>query len=604
METAQKKYYKWSGEDLKEALRAYEEKKIGINEISKRFQVPKPTILRHVKLQNKFANKDITHKGRPTVFSHEQEIEIINHILLLENHMFGLTIKDVRRLAYQLAEHNNIPHSFNRENEIASKRWFYAFKKRHPHITIRQPESTSLNRVKGFNRENVFSFYDLLEKIVDDNALQASDIFNVDETAISTVQKKAQKVVSLKGKRQVGAVTSGERGINTTAVCCASAAGQFIPPMLIFKRVRQCPQLADGAPAGSLITVSESGYINSALFVQWLQHFIVVVKPTPEKKVLLLLDGHTTHTKNLEALMLARNNGIIILQLPGHTTHRLQPLDVSFFKPLSNYYIQAVEKWLRANAGRQVTQYQVASLFCEAYERAATISNVTSGFRSAGIWPTDRNIFPLHLFEAAEALNERTPEVSENPVPPPNILSDSTLKLENKKNQSQSISDPQPSTSKTLTVTSALKILSPIPENKTIKKRQVQKAAEITSSPYKSSLEENIKKRSKGKEPTVKGKKPAKDAISKISRKNKVVKKSAKQKRCVSSSSDESDSVVMVLDDDDDDEVDEENLCAKCNKYYFDKSGPQVDWLQCVRCHRWSHETCISNPDICDNCLK
>lgn len=40
--------------------------------------------------------------------------------------------------------------------------------------------------------------------------------------------------------------TSGEKGINSTAVYCVKYAGQFILPLLIFKRKRYTPQL--GAP--------------------------------------------------------------------------------------------------------------------------------------------------------------------------------------------------------------------------------------------------------------------------------------------------------------------------------------------------------------------
>ena len=52
--------------------------------------------------------------------------------------------------------------------------------------------------------------------------------------------------------------------------------------------------------------------------------------------ILLILDGHSTHTKNLEALVLARDYGIVMLSLPSHTTYRLQPLDRSFFKALNS----------------------------------------------------------------------------------------------------------------------------------------------------------------------------------------------------------------------------------------------------------------------------
>ncbi|KAK2578406.1 hypothetical protein KPH14_012738 [Odynerus spinipes] len=208
----------------------------------------------------------------------------------------------------------------------------------------------------------------------------------------STVQKRCQKVLAKKGKSQVGVVASGERGVNTTFVCCTSASGQYVAPMIIFKRKRMAPDLSEGAPPGSIVEISDTGYINTDLFVTWLKHFIAAVKPTMENKVLLILDGHTTHSRNLTAIELARENGIILLQLPGHTTHRLQPLDVAIFKPLQVYYDQTIEKWLREHSGRAVTQFQIARFIGEAYSRAASIANATSGFRKCGIWPVDRNV--------------------------------------------------------------------------------------------------------------------------------------------------------------------------------------------------------------------
>ena len=71
----------------------------------------------------------------------------------------------------------------------------------------------------------------------------------------------------------------------------------------------------------------------------------------------MILDGHNTHTKNVEAIELARNGNVIMLSLPPHTTHPAQPLDKTFFKPLQTYYDEAVERWLRTHVGRAVTAY-------------------------------------------------------------------------------------------------------------------------------------------------------------------------------------------------------------------------------------------------------
>lgn len=99
------------------------------------------------------------------------------------------------------------------------------------------------------------------------------------------------------------------------------------------------------------------------LFIEWMEHFIKYAKPATGEKILLVVDGHVSHTQNLKALEMARNAGVVMLSLPSHTTHRMQPLDVAFFRPLSTYYGQEADKWMRHNPGRPLTQYQVCSLF-------------------------------------------------------------------------------------------------------------------------------------------------------------------------------------------------------------------------------------------------
>jgi hypothetical protein len=50
------------------------------------------------------------------------------------------------------------------------------------------------------------------------------------------VQKRARKVIAEQGELEVGFFSSGERQTLETAVCCVSAAGYYVPPILIFKR--------------------------------------------------------------------------------------------------------------------------------------------------------------------------------------------------------------------------------------------------------------------------------------------------------------------------------------------------------------------------------
>ena len=248
----------------------------------------------------------------------------------------------------------------------------------------------------------------------------------MDESGISTVQKRCQKVSGQKGKKQIGSLSSGERGTTTTIVCCVNASGtHYVPPMVIFKRKQVPPELGDGAPPGTVVACSDSGWMDGERFAQWLKHFVQCVKPCPDKKVLLVLDGHKSHTKNLQAIEIARDNNVIKLSLPPHTTHKTQPLDRAFFKPLQTFYDQAAEKWLRTNPGRSITCYQIGRLFGEAYVMAATMRVAIKGFEASGIWPCSRNVFqeqdfaPSFAPQHSDAGQQPSPILEAAPQQPP-----------------------------------------------------------------------------------------------------------------------------------------------------------------------------------------
>jgi hypothetical protein len=213
----------------------------------------------------------------------------------------------------------------------------------------------------GFNRAVVTSFFDLLGSLYVKYEFNPMQVYNMDETGLTSVPKIIGEIISIRGKKQVGALASAERGQLVTAVLCFSAAGHYVPPLIIFPRVRMKNELLDGAPAGTIAVCHPSGWMQQHIFTKWMRHFIGCVKPCKEKPVLLVLDGHATHTKNLEAIELARDHGVIMPCLPPHCTHRLQPLDVRFMGPLSTFYSQQVQLWLRNHPGRVVTQFQMAS---------------------------------------------------------------------------------------------------------------------------------------------------------------------------------------------------------------------------------------------------
>ena len=71
-----------------------------------------------------------------------------------------------------------------------------------------------------------------------------------------------------------------------------------------------------------------------------------------------------------------------MLSIPPHTSHRLQPLDKTFFGPLKPFYNREIDKWLVSNLGKRVNNWELSELFCHAYEQAATVQKAVNGFRS------------------------------------------------------------------------------------------------------------------------------------------------------------------------------------------------------------------------------
>ena len=124
---------------------------------------------------------------------------------------------------------------------------------------------------------------------------------------------------------------------------------------------------------------------------------------------MLIFHGHATHTKNITLIEMERENHVHTLVIPPHRSHRLQPLDVSFMGPLNTYYEQAARVWLRNHPGSVVTIHQVATFFGTAYQRAATSSTTISGCHKTGIHQFNSNIFPDHVFSAAETTQNRVP---------------------------------------------------------------------------------------------------------------------------------------------------------------------------------------------------
>lgn len=340
------------------------------------------------------------------IFSVEEEQSLVDYIIKCSQMFYGLTRQEVQQLAYEMALTNaiNIPQKWH-EKKCAGKEWLYNFRKRHTNVSLRTPEGCSLSRATSFNRHNVEIFYVKLKEVMsrNPNIADGTRIYNLDETGTTTVQK-SQKVLAVKGQKQICKVTSAERGILVTTCCIVNSAGTFLPPVMVFPRTHFKQHMLNGAPPGSLGLANPSGWMNSELFVETMKHFIKHSQSSQENPCLLIMDNYEAHI-SINVINLAKENGVTILTVPPHSTGKMQPLDVGLFKPFKTAYNAAVDSWMMRHPGKPISIYEIAACVGEAHMKAMTPINIMNAFRKTGIFPYDNNIFTDIDFLPSEVTN-------------------------------------------------------------------------------------------------------------------------------------------------------------------------------------------------------
>ncbi|KAJ8939475.1 hypothetical protein NQ318_022529 [Aromia moschata] len=341
-----------------------------------------------------------------------------------------------------------------------------------------------------------------------------------------------------------------------------------------------------GAPIGTKGMANPSGWMTEEIFVESLKHFVNHVQPTVDKKALIIMDNHATHV-NLQVVDFARKNHIIILTLPPHCSHRMQPLDVAVYGPFKSRYKQAMNNWLTGNPGKPVTIYEVAEFVNPAFSESFTISNICKSFEKTGIYPFNSNIFTDDDFLPSMDLTQ-SDNILDQPSTSSDLNSPSTSGIVNKNITKEGREE--------------LGIVSPEmhpheKKNKTCGRKK-GKCSVITDTPEKDELMKAEVDRKRGKKRDVKNKKNSKTA----------------KKQCTSDS--DSDTQISLHDESppppprdleeyltqleqehgSENEEDKENCkkddnstCTICDgKYRLSKE----EFIQCRICNKWAHESC------------
>jgi DDE superfamily endonuclease len=217
----------------------------------------------------------------------------------------------------------------------------------------------------------------------------------MDETGVVLSMLGSVKVLvgrdELRGHRGAGV-----KRTMVTAIECVSADGRSLQPLVIWPASTHRSNWTTYPTPGWHYGFSENGYNDSKISLEWLTR---VFNPQTKgvangKPRALISDGFGTH-ETLEILEFCFANDIILCRLPSHTSHKLQPCDLSVFAPLKTAYRDQVERLNRGGVDT-ISKEHFTYLYKLARERAITRRNILAGGQLLGYFlSTQRGCFVI-----------------------------------------------------------------------------------------------------------------------------------------------------------------------------------------------------------------
>ena len=173
-----------------------------------------------------------------------------------------------------------------------------------------------------------------------------------------------------------------------TVIQGVNSQGWTIPPFIIVAGKYHLSAWYEDSnlPKDWVIATSSNGWTTNERGLEWIQHFNRHAKDRSIGTYrLLILDRHESH-HSTDFEVFCKENKIITLCMPTHSSHILQPLDVSCFSPLKQAYGRQIEDMMRTRI-THITKVDFFAAFYAAFQTSMIERNIQGGFRGAGLVP-------------------------------------------------------------------------------------------------------------------------------------------------------------------------------------------------------------------------
>lgn len=262
-----------------------------------------------------------------------QEAHLVTWTLIQAELGLPPTHKEVRQLAERVLRAKGDP-------QPLGKRWINSFLARHPSLKVQRLQRMDLQRVNGATVEKIREWWQRLEH-PEVRPIKPENRWNMDEAGVIEGQGSNGLVLGSRNTKPIIKKQPGGRGW-IIFIECISAAGQALPPLVIYKgkSVQQQWFPTDMAPyEGWTFTATFNGWTDNDTAFEWLKTIFLpnIIPETLGNIKLLIIDGYKSHTTPGFMAECFENN-VYIVYLSAHTFHVLQPLDLTVFSTLKETY--------------------------------------------------------------------------------------------------------------------------------------------------------------------------------------------------------------------------------------------------------------------------
>ena len=358
------------------------------------FDVPRSTLHRRVKGGATRQQAQVNNrKLLPT-----EEAALIQWIESLDDRGMSPTIGYIRQMADLLLRERGS--SFLLDASITStpvlattvgENWVHRLLDRHPHLKTKYSRKYNYQRALCEDPEKISAWFARVQKTINEYGVLNNDIYNFDETGFQMGVASTSKVVTRSDRRNRPVVIQPGNREWTTVIECINATGWALDPMIIFEGKIHISTWYEGSllPKTWRIGVSDNGWTTDELTFKWLRE---VFEPQTRNRTvgryrLLILAGHGSHSTP-EFDKFCTEHRILIECMPPHSSHYLQPLDVSCFAMLKRTYGDLVKAMISLGV-YHIDKPRFLELFLEAREKTYSTENIRSSFRATGLVPFD-----------------------------------------------------------------------------------------------------------------------------------------------------------------------------------------------------------------------